>query len=38
MVHGSTKVRVPQTNDRGKAAAVITGRTETGDVVIDSLD
>jgi hypothetical protein len=38
MAHGSTDVRVPQTNDRDNAAAIITGRTETGDVVVDSLN
>lgn len=37
MEHGSTVVRVPQTNDRGAAAAVITARAETGDVVVDDL-
>jgi hypothetical protein len=34
---GSTTVRVPQTNDRANAAAVVTARSETGDVVIDDL-
>lgn len=34
---GSTVVRVPQTNDREQAAAVITARSETGDVIIDDL-
>ena len=34
---GSTAVRVPQTNDRANAAAVVTARSETGDVVIDDL-
>ena len=35
--HGSTVVRVPQTTDRESAAAVVTARSETGDVVIDDL-
>jgi hypothetical protein len=34
---GSTVVRVPQTTDRAGAAAVITARSGTGDVVIDDL-
>src|SRR5262245_31220957 len=34
---GSTAVRVPQTTDRENAAAVVTARSETGDVVIDDL-
>jgi hypothetical protein len=34
---GSTAVRVPQTTDRQNAAAVVTARSETGDVVIDDL-
>lgn len=34
----STVVDVPQTRDRGNAAAVVTGRTETGDVVITEAD
>ncbi len=34
---GSTSVRVPQTADREKAAAVVTARSDTGDVVIDDL-
>ena len=34
---GSTVVRVPQTNNREQAAAVVTARSETGDVVIDDL-
>lgn len=38
MEHGTTVVRVPQTNDRDGAAAVITGRSETGDVVIEDLE
>ncbi|MGV0794769.1 hypothetical protein [Mycolicibacterium sp. XJ1819] len=32
---GATVVRVPQTADREAAAAVITARSETGDVVVD---
>lgn len=36
--HGSTVVRVPQTDDRAGAAAVITARAETGDVVVNDLD
>ncbi|MEO3761334.1 hypothetical protein ABGB19_24020 [Mycobacterium sp. B14F4] len=35
--HGSTVVRVPQTRDRDSAAAVVTARSETGDVVVDDL-
>lgn len=35
MEHGTTVVRVPQTRDRGSAAAVVTARTETGDVVVE---
>ena len=34
---GSTAVRVPQTNNRENAAAVVTARSESGDVVIDNL-
>jgi hypothetical protein len=34
---GSTVVRVPQTTNRNGAAAVITARSESGDVVIDDL-
>ncbi len=34
---GSTVVRVPQTNNREQAAAVVTARSETGDVVIEDL-
>jgi hypothetical protein len=34
---GSTAVRVPQTADRENAAAVVTARSDTGDVVIDDL-
>ncbi|ULE31573.1 DUF4097 family beta strand repeat-containing protein [Mycobacterium sp. IDR2000157661] len=34
---GATVVRVPQTRDRGSADAVVTARSETGDVVIDDL-
>ncbi len=30
-------VRVPQTIDREQAAAVVTARSETGDVIIDDL-
>ncbi|MGV0853363.1 DUF4097 family beta strand repeat-containing protein [Mycolicibacterium phlei] len=36
--HGSTVVRVPRTTDRNAADAVITARTDHGDVVIDELD
>lgn len=36
--HGSTVVRVPRTTDRNAADAVITARTEHGDVEIDGLD
>lgn len=32
---GTTVVRVPQTRDRGNAAAVVTARTDTGDVVVE---
>ncbi|HEX2285734.1 MAG TPA: DUF4097 family beta strand repeat-containing protein, partial [Mycobacterium sp.] len=35
--HGDTTVRVPQTTNRETAAAVVTVRTENGDVVIDDL-
>lgn len=38
MPHGSTVVQVPQTTDRDNAAAVVTARAETGDVVVDDLD
>jgi Putative adhesin len=34
---GSTAVRVPQTANRENAAAVVTARSDTGDVVIDDL-
>ena len=34
---GSTAVRVPQTANREDAAAVVTARSETGDVIIDDL-
>jgi hypothetical protein len=34
---GATVVRVPQTTNREDAAAVVTARSETGDVVIDDL-
>ncbi|MGH3676037.1 MAG: hypothetical protein ACRDU5_09940 [Mycobacterium sp.] len=34
---GATVVRVPQTTNRNSAAAVITARSESGDVVIDDL-
>jgi Putative adhesin len=36
-VEGATVVRVPQTTDREAAAAVVTARSETGDVIIDEL-
>jgi hypothetical protein len=35
--HGDTAIHVPQATDREKAAAVITARSENGDVVIDDL-
>jgi hypothetical protein len=35
--NGATVVRVPQTTDRKEAAAVITARSNNGDVVIDDL-
>lgn len=35
--NGDTTVRVPQATDREKAAAVVTARSENGDVVIDDL-
>jgi Putative adhesin len=35
--HGSTAVRVPQTTNRENAAAVVTARSENGDVVVDDL-
>jgi hypothetical protein len=34
---GATVVRVPQTTNRENAAAVVTARTENGDVIIDDL-
>jgi hypothetical protein len=34
---GTTVVRVPRTTDRSAAAAVITARSDTGDVIIDGL-
>lgn len=34
---GATVVRVPQTADRDRAAAVVTTRSDTGDIVIDEL-
>jgi hypothetical protein len=34
---GDTVVRVPQTTNRENAAAVVTARSETGDVIIDDL-
>jgi hypothetical protein len=38
MAQGSTVVRVPRTDNRDNAAAVVTGRADTGDVVVDALD
>ena len=35
--HGDTMVRVPQTTNQQNAAAVVTARSETGDVIIDDL-
>jgi hypothetical protein len=35
--NGDTAIRVPQATEREKAAAVITARSENGDVVIDDL-
>jgi hypothetical protein len=35
--NGDTAVRVPQATDREKAAAVVTARSENGDVIIDDL-
>jgi hypothetical protein len=35
--NGETAIRVPQATDRDKAAAVVTARSENGDVVIDDL-
>jgi hypothetical protein len=34
---GDTQIRVPQTTDRQTAAAVVTARSDTGDVIIDDL-
>jgi hypothetical protein len=34
---GNTDVRVPQTTNRENAAAVVTARSDTGNVVIDDL-
>jgi hypothetical protein len=34
---GDTEVRVPQTTNRENAAAVVTARSDTGDVIIDDL-
>ena len=34
---GDTQIRVPQTTNRESAAGVVTGRSETGDVIIDDL-
>jgi DUF4097 and DUF4098 domain-containing protein YvlB len=34
---GDTEIRVPQTTDRQNAAAVVTARSDTGDIVIDDL-
>ena len=34
---GATVVRVPQTSDRDRAAAVVTARSETGNILIDEL-
>jgi Toastrack DUF4097 len=34
---GNTEIRVPQTTDRQNAAAVVTARSDTGDVIIDDL-
>ena len=35
--HGDTAVRVPQATERENAAAVVTARSENGDVIIDDL-
>jgi hypothetical protein len=35
--NGDTAIRVPQATDREKAAAVVTARSQNGDVVIDGL-
>jgi hypothetical protein len=35
--NGDTVVRVPQATAREKAAAVVTARSENGDVIIDDL-
>jgi hypothetical protein len=34
---GDTQIRVPQTTDRQNAAAVVSARSDTGDVIIDDL-
>jgi hypothetical protein len=34
---GATVVRVPQTTNRENAAAVVTARSDNGDVIIDDL-
>jgi hypothetical protein len=34
---GATVVRVPQTSDRKEAAAVVTARSENGDIMVDAL-
>lgn len=34
---GATVVRVPQTSDRSRAAAVVTARSDTGNILIDEL-
>jgi DUF4097 and DUF4098 domain-containing protein YvlB len=34
---GDTEVRVPETTNRENAAAVVTARSDTGDVIIDDL-
>ncbi|HYJ56986.1 MAG TPA: DUF4097 family beta strand repeat-containing protein [Mycobacterium sp.] len=35
---GTTEVRVPQTQERGDAASVVTARSETGDVSVEALN
>jgi hypothetical protein len=35
--HGDTEVRVPQATDRANAVAVVTARSDNGDVIIDDL-
>jgi hypothetical protein len=35
--NGDTDIRVPQATDREKATAIVTVRSENGDVVIDDL-